>query len=97
MSLQTIKDNTKILKELKGVYQAVQSVATGGVFSNIIRLIVLLCFGVGYWIFSKKLEEWNIKKAKELSVYEQEQLKAYLDEINKNSDDGKVTDLEQGF
>lgn len=96
-NLQKAKDSAKILKNVDSAYKSVISIATSGVFSNVIRLVIMVLFGIGYWIFSKKMEELNIKYAKNLSVKEQEELRAYLIEINKNSDDSKVTDLEKDF
>ncbi len=95
--LKTVKAQTKILEETKKFYNAVMSVATSGVFSNIVRLIIMIAFGIGYKIFSKKLEELNIKLAAELSAKEQAELKAYLEGINQKSDDDKVIELEEGF
>lgn len=95
--LKSIKAQTQILKETKRFYDAVMSVATSGVFSNVVRLIIMIAFGIGYKIFAKKLEELNIKYAAELSEKEQAELRAYLEEVNKKSDDSKVTELEEGF
>lgn len=97
MDIKTIKKNYDVANTFTKVYKAVVNVCSGGTFSNIVKIILLTMLGIAYKLFMKKIEEYNIREAKKLSLEEQEDLRKYLEEINKNNDDSIVTDLENGF
>lgn len=97
MDVKTIKKNYDVASTFTKLYKAIVNVCAGGTFSNVVKILLLLTLGVAYKVFMKKIEEYNIREAKKLSLEEQEDLRKYLDEINKNNDDNVVTDLEEGF
>ena len=96
-TVEKIKSTIDVARTLQGAIKAVSSIASGGITTNIIRIVAILLLGVGWFLIRKRVTKILIQKAKELSEYEKAELKKYLAAIQDRSDDSVVTDLEQGF
>lgn len=95
--VEKIKAVAKAGDDLEQGYKGILSIASSGVTTNIIRLVLYVFMGIG-WIFVKRaLIKQQIEQAKKLSEAEKLELRNYLASIQNRNADDMVTKLENGF
>lgn len=96
-TVDQIKQATEIAGTFQGAIKAITSIASSDAVTNIIKIVAMLFMGIGWFLLKRRITNVLIKRAKELSEHEKQELRDYLASIQERTDDSVVTDLEQGF
>ena len=95
--LEVAKKTEKAWIDFNRIKDAIINVMSGGLTSNIIRLIVIVGFGVIWFIVERKIKQLRIQWAKDLNEKEKKELKDYLASYSEAKPGSSIDDMERDF